>query len=72
MSVYTSIDCGETFGEKISAEDKEIAGSLKKMMMAKIALSVNELFKKFTFSKFFLLLLLLSLFSFNDRNSKTG
>ena len=62
----------ETFGEKISAEacsGKEIAGSLKKMMMAKIALSVNELFKNVSFQIFFFLLLL-SLFSFNKRNSK--
>ena len=36
VSVHTSIDCGEAFGEKISAEacsGKEIAGLLKKMMM---------------------------------------
>ena len=53
--MHTSIDRGETFGEKISAEacsGKEIAGSLKKMMMAKIALSVNELFKKVSFQNY--------------------
>ena len=46
----------ETFGERISAEacsGKEIAGSLKKMMMAKIALSVNELFKNVSFQNYY-------------------